>query len=247
MVTPAPRWLIECGNFFFKHRNRVFPAFFVIIALAIQPRLWTSEASDHAIALAGVALALAGQAFRALVIGLAYIKRGGVNKKVYAEKLVTEGIFSACRNPLYFGNALIIAGLLLMFNSPAGYVIGVVFFAFAYWSIIRTEETYLLQKFGDDYAAYCRDVNRWWPDPRRVVRALQGASFNWRRVLMKDYGTLAAWLISAIAIGAYEAATRESAPMTATLAPYVGQIVLVLALALAVRQAKKSGLLTERT
>ena len=65
-----------------------------------------------------VLIAMSGLAVRGVVIGLAYIKRGGLNKKVYAANLVTEGMFSVCRNPLYVGNMLIYTGEFLMFGNP---------------------------------------------------------------------------------------------------------------------------------
>lgn len=244
-ILPARRWLIRCGDFFFKYRNFVFPAFVVLAAVTVRPRYWMSEEWDDVLDLAGIAVALAGQSFRAMVIGLAYIKRGGLEKKVYAETLVTGGLFSASRNPLYFGNALILAGLMLIFNDAILYVAASVFFGFAYWAILRTEETFLLAKFGPAYAAYCGDVNRWWPDPRRVLAATRGARFNWRRVVMKDYGTAAGWIVAALAIEAYEEAAEAFGSIFAAVAPYAGEILLVVACALLVRQAKKSGLLTE--
>jgi hypothetical protein len=46
----------------------------------------------------GFVISLVGQLVRILTIGLDYIKRGGKKKTVYAEKLVTTGIFAHCRN-----------------------------------------------------------------------------------------------------------------------------------------------------
>ena len=68
--------------------------------------------------IAGVLIILSGLGLRAVVIGLAYIKRGGVNKMIHADTLVTNGLFAHCRNPLYAGNLLVVAGLLVIFNNP---------------------------------------------------------------------------------------------------------------------------------
>jgi protein-S-isoprenylcysteine O-methyltransferase Ste14 len=245
-AAPAPALLIRCGSFFFRYRNLVFPAFLVLFVLAVRPRHWTGKALDDLLDVAGLAAAVLGQSFRGFVIGLAYIKRGGLNKQVYAESLVTEGMFSACRNPLYLGNALILTGLLLILNDPVGYIVGGAFFGFAYWSIIRTEETYLVAKFGTAYADYCRAVPRWWPRLRRLSAATRGASFNWRRVVMKDYGTLAAWMASAIALKTYEQAVANLGDIGATAARSAGLMATVIAGALLIRTAKKTGLLTDR-
>lgn len=242
---PAPGWVIACGDFLFKYRNAVFPAVFAVLVIAAARSPWTSERVDDALDIAGIALALAGQALRSLVIGLAYIKRGGLNKKVYANTLVTGGIFAACRNPLYAGNALILSGLLLICNAPGAYLIAGGFFAFTYWAIVRTEETFLLNKFGEPYVSYCRDVNRLLPDPRRVVEAVRTMPFSWRRVVMKDYSTVVSWVLGAMALEAYEEALRGSGPTRWLIASFVAQAAFVLACCGFIRWLKKSGRLTE--
>ncbi len=244
--TPASAWVLRCGDFLFKYRNAVFPSVFAILVLAAPASPWVSARIDAAFDIIGIGFAVAGQALRVAVIGLAYIKRGGLNKKVHANKLVTEGIFAVCRNPLYVGNAMILCGLLLVCNSPLAYVFAGGFFVFAYWCIIRTEETFLLNKFGPDYAEYCRQVHRWLPDPRRLSEVTRGVTFNWRRVVMKDYSTFASWMIAMLALKAYEHVLRDGIGSAFyPVAPYAAQIALILALTGFVRWLKKSGRLTE--
>lgn len=242
---PAPGWVIGCGDFLFKYRNYIFPALFLVLVVTAVERPLTSQAVDDALDIAGVVLAALGQALRALVIGLAYIKRGGLNKKVYASNLVTGGIFAACRNPLYVGNAMILAGLLLICNTLPAYAIAGGFFVFAYWCIVRTEETFLLNKFGGEYEEYCRNVNRWLPDPARVVEAVRTMDFNWRRVLMKDYSTVVTWVLGAMALDTYEEALRGVGLTRGLIFWFAVQVVVVLCCSATVRWLKKSGRLTE--
>src|SRR4029078_10304588 len=108
----------------------------------------------------GVLLAASGQALRVVVIGLAYIRRGGVNKEGYADRLVQEGIFAHCRNPLYVGNFLALTGFCLIHDSWACYLICIPIFALAYLSIVLAEEEFLRAKFGEEFEAYCRCVPR---------------------------------------------------------------------------------------
>ena len=152
----------------------------------------------------GLLLAGAGLGLRALAIGYAYIKRGGRKKRVYAETLVTEGIFSLCRNPLYLGNLMIYAGIFLMHGNPVVAAIGVTAFIVIYQSIVLAEEAYLEEKFGDAYRAYCRDVPRWIPHLSRFRTATEGMEFNLRRVLFKDYPTIASTTIILALTEAYE-------------------------------------------
>jgi protein-S-isoprenylcysteine O-methyltransferase Ste14 len=238
--------LVASGNFFFRYRNAVFPI--VLVALfALFPPPQLGGAADLWLDVLGLAIGLSGQLLRIAVIGFAYIKRGGLNKRVYAESLVTEGFFGASRNPLYLGNILMLVGLFVIEGNPIAIVLGLAFFLFAYISIVRAEEVYLSAKFGEGYARYCRDVNRWWPNPARLARSTAGMTFDWRRVVIKDYSTFCSWLGMALLLFAYEQAYWLGFALP--LGYYVGWALVVVALvavAFLVRWAKKSGRLVER-
>lgn len=247
-MTP-PSLLPACGNFFFRYRNVVFPLILLALFAAFPP-VWPggNEALNRWLDIAGLVLALSGQALRAAVIGFAYIKRGGLKKRVYANNLVTEGFFGVCRNPLYIGNLLTLSGLFLVHGNPWVITLGAVAFLFAYGSIVAAEEAFLREKFGIKYDTYCREVSRWWPDFKRLARSTDGMRFNWRRVVIKDYSTLCSWLAAAILLLAYEVAYRDGFATARTRLPLYGALLLLLGVAtLAVRTAKKSGLLAEHS
>ena len=161
--------------------------------LGTKPFLGNRQ-TDTWIYVAGFIVALGGQVIRALTIGLAYIVRGGRDKKVYADTLVTNGIFAHCRNPLYLGNILIVAGLGVVADSAVFYFIGIPFFVLAYMAIIKAEENFLSGKFGEDYRQYCGRVNSLIPDLSGIGTTLKSMTFNWRRLLVKEYGTTYAWI-----------------------------------------------------
>lgn len=198
--------MIWIGNFFFHYRNYAFPLIIVLLfATAIPPSTtFGSEAGEELKDIVGLLLAMAGLGLRALVIGYAYIKRGGLKKRVYAETLVTEGIFGLCRNPLYLGNLMIYSGILLVHGNPLVVAVGVTAFLFIYQSIVLAEEAYLEEKFGDGYRAYCRDVPRWIPRLSNFSAATEGMKFNLRRVVFKDYPTIASTTIILALTEAYE-------------------------------------------
>lgn len=224
-----PRF-IAYGDFLFKRRNAVFPIFLVSLLLAFKPM------GAEWLALLGFAIALSGQLLRMAVIGFAYIKRGGLNKKVYADTLVNTGFFAVCRNPLYVGNVLILGGLLMMHGHPAVLLIGGAFFLTGYYAIIATEENYLRNKFGSEYDAYCARTPRWWIRFDLLPSALKGMSFNWRKVIYKDYSTCASWGTQALALFAYRGFYR-----TGHLAPQWIYAMLGLGVAtLLVRMVKKT-------
>ncbi len=208
--------LVGPGNFFFRFRNALFPVAFVAIAAATRPLApFGSERADRWMDAAGVLVALAGQTLRALVIGLAYIRRGGKDQKIYAETLVTEGFFAHSRNPLYLGNMLVFLGLFLILNSTWGYAIGVPFFLFAYLSIVSAEENYLLAQFGAPYRDYCRRVNRFFPSLAGLGETIRGMAFNWKRLIRKEYGSTFTWLTTALALVAWENVARRGADAAA--------------------------------
>ncbi len=160
---PSKPALVRIGDFFFKWRNHVFPVILLAIYLVFPPanRVAGSETLEVARDVAAVATVLAGLTVRSWVIGFAYIKRGGVGGKVYAADLVTSGLFGVCRNPLYVGNLLVIAGILLMHGDPWVITGGLALMLFIYHCIVAAEEWFLIAKFGSGYRAYCADVPRW--------------------------------------------------------------------------------------
>jgi protein-S-isoprenylcysteine O-methyltransferase Ste14 len=192
-LTGAP-FPVRAGNWLFRWRNLVFPATFVLLLAAGRPRFPRGDpALDAAMDGLGVAVVLLGQALRAAVIGLVYIRRGGKDGKVHADTLVTEGIFAHSRNPLYVGNFLVVLGLLIVLNSPAGWAIGLPGVLFVYAAITRAEEAFLRGKFGAAYEEYCRRVPRFVPSLRGLGRTLRAREFDWRKVIRKEYGSTFAW------------------------------------------------------
>ena len=186
------------GRWLFKHRNKVFTAVLCGLLLGLPPvTIARNVALDRWWDACGFLIALAGQGLRAAVIGLEYIKRGGINKQIHADKLVTSGMFAHCRNPLYVGNLLIIAGLFVMHNHPLVYLLGGAYFITAYIAIVAAEEAYLHDKFGVEFERYCVAVNRWLPRWRGLSDTLGSMEMNWRRMVQKDYGTAYFWLAGA--------------------------------------------------
>jgi protein-S-isoprenylcysteine O-methyltransferase Ste14 len=192
-VTASHGWrrlLAPAGRFFFKFRDLLFPLVFFGLALASYPRLFLgSERWDRALDGLGIAVALCGQLLRAAVIGLAYIRRGGKDKQVFADSLVQEGVFAHSRNPLYLGNFLALVGFCLIHNSLLCYLAGIPFFALAYLAIVAAEEEYLLGRFGPAYEAYCRRVPRFFPSFSGLRTTLGEMEFDWRRLVRKEYGS----------------------------------------------------------
>lgn len=96
------------------------------------------------------------------------------------EELTTDGPYRLTRNPLYVGNFLIGLGVSVMGAKLWLVVMFLLFFLPVYHALVRKEERRLLERYGDAFLAYCKDVPRFvpkmkaWPpppapyDPRRM-------------------------------------------------------------------------------
>lgn len=197
--------MVRIGNLLFHFRNYLFPVIILCLAVFSRPQLpFGSETWDLCLDLLGFLVALAGQGLRFLTIGYDYIKRGGLDRNIYADRLVTRGVFGHCRNPLYVGNFLIFAGVTLMLNSTLMYLAGIPICLFAYAAIILAEEDYLRRQFGAEYENYCRHVNRLWPNWKNFSRSVAEMEFSWKRVMTKEYNTTFGWLALALAFQIWE-------------------------------------------
>lgn len=238
--------IVQIGDWFFKYRNIAFPVMLVALFTGLPPRPFMGSAViDAWLDMTGLLLALTGSGLRAWVIGLAYIKRGGQDKKVHADTLVSSGMFAVCRNPLYVGNALVLLGLFVVHNNPLAYLAGLIFFGVAYWGIVTAEEKFLAEKFGDDYRAYCQRVNRFWPDFTHYREAVEGMNFNWRRIVIKDYSTVYTWVVGMIILIAWEHTYWAGGSFLDAISSVLIPLGIATAIVLLVRVLKKRGMLPE--
>jgi protein-S-isoprenylcysteine O-methyltransferase Ste14 len=106
----------------------------------------------------------------ALVILSGYLARTGL-AVVFGEKreppgVIRKGVFSVVRHPIYLSEILLYLGLLIFSLSLAAAVVlcaGIIFLHF----ISCHEERLLLDRFGEEYRAYMRDVPMWIPRVRK--------------------------------------------------------------------------------
>jgi len=76
-------------------------------------------------------------------------------------KIVTTGVFSISRNPLYLGGVFVIAGIALLFNWPWVLLFLLPEITACHYILIIPEESYLAAKFGNEYHIYFASVHRW--------------------------------------------------------------------------------------
>lgn len=88
-------------------------------------------------------------------------KRTTIVPHLEAAHLVSTGIFSRSRNPIYLGDALILAGLALRWEAPIAVLLVPLFVGTITQRFIIPEEDRLRVKFRDDFARYCQKTRRW--------------------------------------------------------------------------------------
>ena len=70
-----------------------------------------------------------------------------------ARQLVTRGLYSKIRNPIYVFGSFVIAGLILILGRPIGLLIFVIVIPLQLWRAGK-EARVLEAKFGDEYRQY---------------------------------------------------------------------------------------------
>ena len=83
------------------------------------------------------------------------------NPKKASQVLATGGPFQFSRNPIYLAMTGLYVGLALLINSYWPLTLLVPLLALMEWGVIRREEHYLAEKFGEPYTCYKTKVRRW--------------------------------------------------------------------------------------
>lgn len=78
-----------------------------------------------------------------------------------AERLISSGIFKRTRNPIYLGDALILAGLILRWDAVLALPLVPIFVWVIERRFILAEEDRLRRKFRAEFARYCQKTRSW--------------------------------------------------------------------------------------
>ena len=150
---------------------------------------------------AAIAFALLAQPTpRSLIIGssvalLGLLIRGAAAGHLRKhQELATSGPYRYTRNPLYFGSALLAAGMLVAGASwYAAAIVSLYFIAF-YPQVMRKEAEELRALYGAQYEAYAARVPIFFPAPRPRADAPQ--RFSWQQYAAnREYQAATGFLI----------------------------------------------------
>ena len=78
-----------------------------------------------------------------------------------AQALVSTGIFSRSRNPIYLGDMLILAGFILSWDAVLSLPLLPIFLWILEKRFVLPEEDRLRRKFRADFARFCEKTRRW--------------------------------------------------------------------------------------
>lgn len=146
------------GAWLFRYRG------FLPVPFILVPLLVPGEQTTRGWLIAALFI-LAGEVFRMMGVAAAGTVTRRRSRDV--QRLVTYGIFSWMRNPLYVGNLLIWAGFVIGSGVLWFLPIAIVLFAIEYTLIVRYEEGVLESIFGEEYLKYKQRTPRWFPRPPR--------------------------------------------------------------------------------
>ncbi len=176
------------GQWLFRWRSYLPLLFLVLFIPALQGFHYPfgSHFADLAWESLCLLTGLLGLTIRCLVIGYAPKRTSGRNTKgQVAETLNTKGMYSLVRNPLYLGNFFMWAAPVLFLHAWWLVVIYVLVFILCYERIIITEETFLFQKFGGEYARWAANTPAIFP--RHLRWENPDLPFSWRNVIRREY------------------------------------------------------------
>ena len=144
------------SKLFFKYRSYTPLPFIVIMLIYENANTWSLTA--------GAIMIVAGESIRLWGVSWAGSETRTTDKPG-GTYLIVSGPFAYTRNPLYLGNIIIYLAIGIMSFAIFPYlqIFALIFFFTQYYFIIKSEEEFLLNKYGDQYRDYLAKVPRFIP------------------------------------------------------------------------------------
>ncbi len=185
------------GDFLFRYRGQIPVLLFLLVIPFIFNTDYTSF-SKQTIQInntISIIISFFGMSVRFYTVGITPAGTSGRNRsKQIAEKLNTRGMYSITRNPLYFGNYLIWLGISIYSLNIFFTIILSVFFFTYYEKIIKTEEKYLTNKFGNQFLKWKNQTPQFFPSFKSYKS--DKYSFSLKTVLKREYSSILATIFS---------------------------------------------------
>ncbi|OQX84632.1 hypothetical protein B6D60_08965 [candidate division KSB1 bacterium 4484_87] len=105
-----------------------------------------------------IVLTISGIIFILTGLTIFVISYFAVDRAYYQGKFVNHGVYRCCRHPLYASWVVFtVPGIIMIVNSWLGFT-APVFMYFLLRKLVQKEETYMEQKFGEEYREYKRKI-----------------------------------------------------------------------------------------
>ncbi len=123
-------------------------------------RIFPVEISFY-LRIVGIILIVIG--FGIVYIAHAKMKRAKTNIEPWkpTHSIITDGIYSFSRNPVYLAMIFMYFGMILIVNSVWILSLIALVLLVMHFGVILREERYLEKKFGEEYLKYKNAVRRW--------------------------------------------------------------------------------------
>lgn len=141
------------------------------------------DAAFNIVLVAGIVFAGVGAWLRTW--GSAYLGTDVMrDASMRAEGVVADGPYRYMRNPLYVGSWIHSLALALLM-PVSGAIFSLVVLVLSQIRLILREESFLAEKQGEPYKAYCAKVPRLWPSLRPRIAA-SGARPRWAQAVLAE-------------------------------------------------------------
>lgn len=99
-----------------------------------------------------------------------------LQKSIQQDYLLTSGIYSVVRNPVYAAFLFLTSGILFMLSNLYFLILPIIYWLFLTVLMKQTEEKWLLAKYGVVYLNYCKQVNRCLPNIYELLKRIHTKS-----------------------------------------------------------------------
>ena len=161
--------LLEVGDFCFENKSLQYLPYILVILVELERFKDVNESVPYEVF-----------CFLVVIFGVfvRFITIGFRPQKIKSDTLITSGIYSVVRNPLYLGNFFIFFGITLLSQSCEIIVTNSLLMIIFYFLIVLKEEDVLVKKFGRKYVDWANSVSCFVPSFKNYVKPDMRFSFK---------------------------------------------------------------------
>lgn len=130
----------------------------IAILLSYYNMIPAFKSNGSIMALIGFVLIVFG-----IIFWLLAVLNSKIDNNIKSNKLVTTGIYALVRHPIYAAFLYALTGLTFISNNLYLLILPVIYWLILTIAMMKTEEKWLYDKFGESYAEYSRNVSRFVP------------------------------------------------------------------------------------